>query len=163
MNRVNNKGYILIEVLATLLISGIICGVGLNLFTQCAKEWSKGISNYDIIYNCRHSINKLYDEARDSCGAEILDFSDNGWVKLYRSEDENEFITFRMKNNKLFIGYNNVLNSNSEFSNFVDSFKVEYIPNNVDNYKDATGINIFLKYKKDSKIFDTNIKVAFRY
>lgn len=157
----NNKGFILLESLAAISISIIIISCGLLILYICLKDWYIAENKMELNYNCCDSINKLVEEIRDSYGVEILD-EQNGWIKIYNNSDRTQFTSYRIKNKKLFVGYSNVLNSNSEFANYLKEFKVKYIPQGVEDFSQAKGVNIFMKFEKNNFNFDISTSAAFR-
>lgn len=157
----NNKGYLLIETIVAVGISIIVIGCGMLFLFISIKSCCESETKMELNYNCKETANKIASEIRDSYGVEIID-SNNGWVKVYKSEDKTQFISFRIKKNKLFVGYGNTLNSNSEFSNYLKTFKVTYLPNGVDNPEQARGVNIFMEFEKNKDTIKVSTSAAFR-
>lgn len=162
MKGLNNKGYLLIEIILAVSISMLILGTALMILFDVLKNWSVGESKLEITYNLREAMNYIGDEVRGGSSVEILDSSDSGWIKVYKNSDKSSFTTFRLKNSKLFVGFGNTLNPNSEISNFVETFKVTYIPEGVTEPEKATGINVLLKFKRNKQEIETATGFAFR-
>lgn len=162
MKYLNNKGYLLIEIMAAVCIGMLALGTASTILFNVLKDWSEGESKLEITYNLREAMNYIADEIRGSSGVEILDSSDNGWIKVYKNSDKLSFTTFRLKNGKLFIGFGNMLNPNSEISNFVKAFKVTYIPKGVTEPEKAAGVNVLLKFERSNQKLNMTTGFAFR-
>lgn len=159
--KLRNNGFMLIELVVAITISVIIIGTGFLILNLCLKNWSYAQSSMELNYNSREVTDKLVDEIRESYGVEILD-NNQGWIKIYKSMDKTKFITYKVKNNKLFVGYNNTLNSNSEFANYIKSLKLTYLPDGEKNVDAAKGVNIYLEFGDNNKNSNINTSVAFR-
>lgn len=158
----NIKGFLLIEYIIAVSLSVIIITAASYLMADSFKNWAKGESHFESGYNCKETINKLSNEIRDSYGVEIIDNSDKAWIKIYKSSDKKQFITFRLKNDKLFIGLNNTENPNSEFSNYIKIFRVKYLPNNANTFEESKGVNIYLLFEYNKNQFDIDTSIAYR-
>jgi prepilin-type N-terminal cleavage/methylation domain-containing protein len=158
---VNKKGFALIEAIVAIVIVGLIAGTATGLMVTTFKTWKMGEEDFDVLYNCKETLNVLEREIRESYGVEIID-QENGWIKVFKNEENSKFTSFKIKNNKIFVGFNSMLNSNSELSRHVSKFKVSYIPSDVTNYKDAKGVKINLKFLFDKKTYNIDTSFAFR-
>lgn len=158
----NNKGYLLIEIILAVCIGVMVLGTGTMLLFSGLKDWNEGESRLEVTYNLREAMNYIADEVRGSQGVEILDFTENGWIKVYKTSDKINFTTFRLKSNKLFVGFSNTLNPNAEVSNFVKTFKIDYIPEGVTDPNRATGIKIILKVERNKQNMEIATALAFR-
>lgn len=159
----NNSGYLLMEAVVCAFLTFIVFGSAIHIFSYANNNWKNGEDYYDMSQNYRQANIKLIDEIRESCGLEILDSSNSGWIKIYKSIDKSQFITLKLKYNKLFIGYNNLLNPNAELCNYIETFRVEYLPKGSKSTDKATGVNVYMKFKKDNKEFSSKNCIAFRY
>lgn len=157
----NNKGYILLEIIISISIAMLVLSSASVLLYSSVKSWCYAQSSIEVSYNAKEALNKVTKEFNDCYGIEIIDESGNGWVKVFTSMDRSRFITFRMKNNKLYVGYNNMLNPNSEIASNIKSFKVEYLPKGSDSYS-AKGVTVYFLFNNGKKNFDCNTSVAFR-
>ena len=160
--KLENRGYMLLEIILAITIGMLVVGAGSCILYNLIKAWGDEESKLEISYNLKESLNSLTDEIRGCYGVEILDASNGNWIKVYKSEDKSKFITYRAKNNKLFIGYNNIVNPNSELANFIKSFKVNYLPLGVTESENASGVKIELKLENNKKSLDSAASVAFR-
>lgn len=161
MTTLNNKGYLLLEAILAVGLTVVIMGSGLYLWIQSIKDWYQGESYFEIRQNSREAISKLTDEIRESHGVEIVD-SASGWIKVYKTYDKSQFTSFKIKKNKLFIGYNNILNPNSELANYINVLKVEYLPEGVTEADDAKGVKIYMQFAHNKKTYEVNTSIAFR-
>lgn len=162
MKYINDKGYLLIEVILAVCIGMLVLGTASMLLFSGLKDWSDSESRFEITYNLREAMNYIADEIRGSYSVEILDFSDDGWIKVYKTSEKSKFTTFRLKNNKLFIGFGNTLNPNAEISNFIKAFKVTYIPEGETDPDKATGVKLLLKFERNKQQLETITSLAYR-
>lgn len=159
--KANDKGFSLIEVVAAVSITSTVMLVILTIFTTCMRSWSYSTSTMELNYNAKETIDKLTKEIQEGYRVEIIDDSGQGWIKIYKTQDLSQFVSFRLKNNKIFLGLNNIETPNCEFSNFVKAFKTEYYPEGC-NQIDAKGVKIYLKFGDTKNCIDLNTCVTFR-
>lgn len=156
----NKKGFTLVEVIIAVSVMSIIMICLIALFHTSILGWSYGESKVELNYNGREALGKLSKEISEANRVEILDSTDNGWIKIYKTEDESEYVTFRLKYNKLFIGYNR-LDSNTELTTCLKAFKVEYLPSG-SNINTATGAYITLKLSDNKNVLEFGTSICFR-
>jgi len=159
--KTNNRGFLIVELIVAVSIMSVIILTLFALLIVSIRGWNNGESSLELNYNARETLDRLTKEIREGSGVEIIDSSDQGWLKVYKSEDKTEFVTFRLKNNKLFLGLNNIQNPNSEFSNYIKKFRIEYYPKGSSQIN-AKGVKIYLGVGDIRKSIYLDTCVTFR-